>query len=122
VPAATVVDQGKLRCARLDGLSLRAKVAVPAHARKGLERVCRYLLRLALAGTRGQLLYELAYARADGPTHLLLDSLEPLERLSVLMPAPRLHLLRYHGMLRASALVPRRTEECAQNVPVRSAF
>ncbi len=38
-------------------------------------------------------------ARKRAPTHLLLDPLELIEKLSVLVPAPRFCLLRYHGVL-----------------------
>ena len=47
--AAAVVDGAKLRCARLEGFSLHANVALPAHAREQLEHLCRYLLRPPLA-------------------------------------------------------------------------
>jgi hypothetical protein len=103
--AAAVVDTPKPRCARLEGFSLHANVALPAHAREQLEHVCRYLLRPPLALERltessgGQLLYELPHARRDGSTHLLLDPLELIEKLSVLIPAPRFHTLRFHGVL-----------------------
>jgi Putative transposase len=103
--AAAVVDEHKARCARLEGFSLHANVALPAQARAGREHLCRYLLRPPLAlerlsdSSHGQLLYELAHPRADGATHLLLDPLELLEKLAVLVPAPRSHLLRYHGVL-----------------------
>ena len=66
-------------------------VAVAAHARARLEHVC-YLLRPPLALERlressgGLVLYELAHPRADGATHLLLDPLELLEKLSVVIP------------------------------------
>jgi hypothetical protein len=103
--AAAVVDGDKPRCARLEGFSLHANVALPAHAREQLEHLCRYLLRPPLALERltessgGQLLYELPHPRRDGSTHLLLDPLELIEKLSVLIPAPRFHLLRFHGLL-----------------------
>jgi hypothetical protein len=42
--AAAVVDEQKPRCARLEGFSLHANVAVPAQARDALEHLCRYLL------------------------------------------------------------------------------
>ena len=50
--------------------------------------------------------------RRDSSTHLLFDPLELIEKLSVLIPPPRFHLLRFHGLLapRAqlrSAVVPR---------------
>jgi Putative transposase len=80
-----------------------AKVAVAPPARDQLEHLCRYLLRPPLTVERltesshGQLLYELPHPRRDGSTHLLLDPLELIEKLSVLVAAPRFHLLRFHG-------------------------
>ncbi|MBI3108313.1 MAG: transposase, partial [Candidatus Rokubacteria bacterium] len=103
--AAAVVDGAKPRCARLEGFSLHANVALPALAREQLEPLCRYLLRPPLAlgrlteSSRGQLLYELPHPRRDGSTHPLLDPLELIEKLSVLVPSPRFHLLRFHGLL-----------------------
>ena len=37
--------------------------------------------------------------RRDGATHRLLDPLELIEKLSVLIPSHRFHLLRFHGLL-----------------------
>jgi hypothetical protein len=34
-----------------------------------------------------------------GTTHLVLSALEFLQRLAALVPRPRLHLIRYHGVL-----------------------
>ena len=34
-----------------------------------------------------------------GPRHLLLSPMELLEKLAALVPPPRFHLLRYHGVL-----------------------
>ena len=58
----------------------------------------------------------LPHPRRDGATHLLLDPLELIEKLSVLIPPPRFHLLRFHGVLapRAqlrSAVVPGSSRE-----------
>jgi hypothetical protein len=47
--AAAVGDGEKLRCARREGFSLHANVALDARAREQLEHLCRYLLRLPLA-------------------------------------------------------------------------
>jgi len=86
------VDGAKPRCALLEGFSLHANVGVPAHARARLEHLCRSLLRPPLAlerlteSSHGQLVFELAHPRADGTTHLLLDPLELIEKLSVLIP------------------------------------
>jgi hypothetical protein len=83
------------RCARLDGFSLHADVAVPARRRDRLEHLVRYVLRPPLALDRltespgGQLLYHFRRPWSDGSTALLLDPLELLERLAALVPAPR---------------------------------
>ena len=106
------------RCARLEGFSLHADVAVPARRRDQLERVCRYLLRPPLALERltessgGQLLYQFRRPWRDGSTALLLEPLELLERLAALVPPPRRPLLAYHGVLAPharwrSAIVPK---------------
>lgn len=49
--------------------------------------------------SRGQLVYAPAHPRAGGATHLLLDPLELIEKLCVLLPAPRTQGLRYNGVL-----------------------
>jgi hypothetical protein len=48
---------------------------------------------------RGQVVFELPHPRADGATHLLLDPLELIEKLTLLIPPPRCHTLRFHGVL-----------------------
>lgn len=35
----------------------------------------------------------------DGTTHLVMNPLEFLQRLAALVPRPRLHLIRFHGVL-----------------------
>ncbi len=47
--SSTSAGQAKPRYARLDGFSLHADVAVPAHTRERLDPICRYLLRPPLA-------------------------------------------------------------------------
>jgi hypothetical protein len=80
------------RCARLEGFSLHADVAVPARCRDRLEHLVRYVLRPPLALDRltessgGQLLYQFRRPWSDGSTALLLDPLELLERLAALVP------------------------------------
>jgi Putative transposase len=49
--------------------------------------------------TTGKTVQYVTSLRADGATHLLLDPPELLQELSVLILAPRTHLLRYHGLL-----------------------
>jgi hypothetical protein len=42
---------------------------------------------------------ELKTPSRDGTTHLVLSPLEFMQRLAALVPRPRLHLIRYHGVL-----------------------
>ena len=100
-------------CAQVAGVSLHAAVAVPAHDRQRLERLCRYVARPPLASERlsrledGRLLYRLKRRWRDGTTALVFEPLELIERLAALVPPPRRHLVRYHGVLApASAARP----------------
>jgi hypothetical protein len=93
------------RCATVAGLSLHAEVAVPARDRRRLERLCRYVARPPVATERlsrledGRLLYRLKHRWRDGTTHVIFEPGELLERLAALVPPPRFHLVRYHGIL-----------------------
>jgi hypothetical protein len=84
-------------------------VAVPAHDRARLERLCRYTLRPPVAHDRVHLtpeeriVLELRHRWSDGTTHLIFDPLELLERLAALMPRPRINLLFYYGVVGARA-------------------
>ena len=96
-------------CAELDGFSLHAAVRIEAHERKRLERLCRYITRPALSDERirvnaaGQVELELKTPWRDGTTHLVVSPLEFMQRLAALVPRPRLHLIRYHGVLAPNA-------------------
>ena len=93
------------RCVREGGMSLHADVAVPARDRKRLERLCRYVARPPIAIDRleplpeGRLAYRLKTRWRDGTTHVLMERQELLERLAPLIPPPRAHQVRYHGLL-----------------------
>jgi hypothetical protein len=93
------------RCTSVGGVSLHANVAVPARDRRRLERLCRYVARPPVATERlsrmedGRLLYRLKHRWRDGTTHIVFEPLELLERLAALVPPPRFHLVRYHGIL-----------------------
>ncbi|MBA2592516.1 MAG: transposase [Gammaproteobacteria bacterium] len=39
----------------------------------------------------------------DGTTHLVMSPLGFMQRLAVLVPRPRLHLIRFHGVLAPNA-------------------
>jgi len=55
----------------------------------------------------------------DGTTHLVMSPLEFMQRLAALVPKPRLHLIRFHGVLASNAkrralVVPQAPEPAAQ--------
>jgi hypothetical protein len=96
-------------CADIDGFSLHAGVRVEAHDRKRLEQLCRYITRPALSDERvqlnaaGQVELKLKTPWRDGTTHLVMSPLEFMQRLAALVPRPRLHLIRFHGVLAPNA-------------------
>ena len=102
------------RCARpfdrlRTGFSLHAGVRCGAHQRKELERLCRYITRPAIANERlkrdgsGDVVLQLKSAWRDGATHIKRSPLEFMQRLAALVPRPRLHLIRFHGVLAPNA-------------------
>ena len=86
------------------GFSLHAGIYCPAHDRKKRERLCRYISRPSLSeerlslNTQGQVVYKLKTAYRNGTTHIVLDPLDFLSRLASLIPRPRVHLIRFHGV------------------------
>ncbi len=46
---------------------------------------------------------QLKSAYRDGTTHLVLSPLEFMQRLAARVPRPRLHLIRFHGVLAPNA-------------------
>ena len=96
------------------GFSLHAGVWVPAWDRAGLERLLRYCARPTLRLRSGQvfagerlawiepderLIYYLPKPRPNGQMVLTLTPVEFLDRLAALVPPPRKHRHRYHGVL-----------------------
>lgn len=96
-------------CADIDGFSLHAAVRCEAEDRKRLEQLCRYITRPALSDERvqcnaaGQVEIKLKTPWRDGTTHLVMTPLEFMQRLAALVPRPRLHLIRFHGVLAPNA-------------------
>jgi hypothetical protein len=92
------------RCASIEGFGVHANVAVAADHRERLEHLIRYALRPPLAASRlqrlpsGRIRYKLKRPWYDGSTHLELDPLALMRRLALLIPPPRQHTLRYHGL------------------------
>ena len=121
------------------GNGLRA-IAVRRHQRFQPAR-CRALRRRRPPGTgttvplhhppgagqrtnaAGQVVLKLKAAWRDGTTHLVMSPLEFMQRLAALVPRPRLHLIRFHGVLAPNAklralvvpqVVPQESEPAAQ--------
>ncbi len=97
------------RCASVAGFSVHANVAVPARDRARVERLCRYAARPPVATERlsllpdGRVLYGLRHRWRDGTTHVIFEPLDLVARLAALVPPPRVHLVRYHGILAPAA-------------------
>jgi len=96
-------------CANAHGFSLDAGVRCEAHDRQGLEQLCRYITRPAISNERlrinakGQVILKLKTPWKDGTSHIVLEPLEFMQRLAALVPRPRLHLTRFHGVLAPNA-------------------
>ncbi len=95
---------GRHGAAEAGGFSLHAGLEIQPGERAKLERLCRYVSRppvaterLALTPSR-QVRYQLKAPCRDGTTHIVLESLDLMARLAALVPPPRMHLTRYHGV------------------------
>ena len=98
-------QQGDHRgAAQAGGFSLHAGIDIEPHQRPKLERLCRYVSRPPVAVDRtaltasGQVRYTLKTPYRDGTTHMVLEPLDFIARLAALVPPPRMHLTRYHGV------------------------
>jgi hypothetical protein len=94
-----------------DGWSLQAGVRIRAGDRAGLERLCGYVLRPALAADRlkmlpdGRIAYGFRKPRFDGATHVVLTPLQLVEKMAALVAPPRAHQVCYDGALAPHAKV-----------------
>mgnify|MGYP001199220276 CR=1 FL=1 len=90
--------------AKAGGFSLHAGVSAKAHQRAKVERLCRYIARPAVSTERlkrlsdGKISYELKTPYKNGTTHVLFEPLDFIARLAALVPKPRVHLTRFHGV------------------------
>jgi hypothetical protein len=90
------------------GFSLHAATVVGARDRAGREGLCNYVLRPPIAQERVLLLDDglvrIALKRpfGDGTVAVDLDPLSLLCRLCAAVPPPRMHLVRYAGVLSAA--------------------
>jgi Putative transposase len=91
------------------GFSLHAGVVIAATDRAALERLCRYGARPAFAQDRlswtddGRISYRLKRPWHDGRSELVLDPIAFLRRLCGIIPPPRRHLVKYHGIFGRAA-------------------
>jgi hypothetical protein len=99
------------------GFSIDASVRIERYDRHGVERLVRYCARppfalhrlhamegiASLSSPEARLLYRLPGPTPDGRSVLLLSPLELLRRLARLVPPPRIHRHRYHGVLAPNA-------------------
>jgi len=87
------------------GFSLHAGVQVGAGKKKDLEKLCRYIARPPIAEERlsqnanGQVVYKLKRPYDDGTSHIVMSPMELMEKLASIVPRPRVHLTRFHGIL-----------------------
>jgi Putative transposase/Transposase zinc-binding domain len=113
----TLAGRGELReahrsrelCANHQDFSLHAGVRCDANDRQGIEQLCRYITRPAISNERlsinreGNVVLKLKTPWRNGVTHIVLTPMEFMQRLAALVPRPRLHLIRFHGVLAPNA-------------------
>ena len=116
------------RCVDAQGFNLHAERRLAINQRHKLEELCRYITRPAIANERlavnpaGQVVLTLKTPYRDGTTQIVMDPLEFMQRLAALVPRPRLHLIRFHGVLAPhaklrSAIVPSASTEPTTTTP-----
>ena len=104
-------DAGALERAagKVGGFSLHAGVAAQAHESQKLERLCRYITRPAISDKRlsispqGRVRYQLKTPWKNGTTHIEFEPIEFIAKLAALVPPPRAHLTRFHGVFAPNA-------------------
>lgn len=95
--------------ARYGGFDLEACTRVAKDDRRALERLCRYVFRLALGEDRltfepeGRITLALKSPWPDGTTHPRFMPLELVEKLAALVPRPHQNLLVFQSVFAADA-------------------
>ena len=112
-PPLRLVDPSQARpdepIAIVEGVNVHAARTLHGADHAQVERFCRYLARPPIAQDRLELLddgrvrYRFKRAWKDGSTAVDLEPFDLLARLCALIPPPRLHLIRYHGVLSSRA-------------------
>jgi hypothetical protein len=104
LPAAAL-RYDKPLCASQDGFTLHAATRAGAMDAVGREALCKYVLRPPIAqervthGPDGLVRITLKRPFADGTVAVDMDPLSLLSRLATAVPPPRLHTVRYAGVL-----------------------
>lgn len=109
-------------CANLSGFSLHANVFIEAKKPEKLSRLCRYVSRPPVAEDRlyrlenGDIGYFLKSEWKDGTFAVRFSPMEFIEKIVALIPPPRIHMTRYHGVLAPNhswrdQVVPRRSPD-----------
>jgi len=95
---------------KVGGFSLHAGVAAEAHESQKLERLCRYIARPAISEKRlsispqGRVRYQLKTPWKNGTTHVDFEPVDFIAKLAALVPPPRAHLTRFHGVFTPGVL------------------
>jgi hypothetical protein len=90
--------------AEASGFSLHAGVAAKGSQRDKIEHLARYVSRPPVTTERlsltegGYVRYALKTPYRDGTTHVIFEPEDFIARLAALVPKPRAHLTRYHGV------------------------
>lgn len=114
------------RCAAAAGFSLHADVAISSRDRLRLERLVRYAARPPLSMDRleelsdGKLRYWFKTPWRNGANHADFEPLDFIEKLVALIPSPRMHMVRFHGLLGPAAkwrssIIPNAATEQAES-------
>jgi hypothetical protein len=92
-------------CASLGGFSLHANVFIDQNKPEKFEKLVRYMARSSIAESRifrtenGDIGYMLKTPWNDGTFAVKFSPFEFLEKLVALIPPPRRHMTRFHGVL-----------------------
>ena len=116
-------DAPRPEVAESSGFSLHAGIAAQPSQPDKLERLARYISRpplaterLALTGS-GHVRYTLKTPYRDGTTHVIFEPEDFIARLAALVPKPRAHLTRYHGVFAPASPDRARIVPGARNGP-----
>ena len=133
-PAGDGESRPKRLTTFLEGFSLNASVKIHENDRQGRERLCLYGARGAITLSRltglpdGRVSYHMKRPLPDGRTHLVMTGVELLKKLAPLIPPPKLHILRFHGVFapnakQRSAVVPKQAQPqpaCVDEAPPKA--